>query len=257
LAAFSATGVLAREIENKTVLTVISKPVGRPVFIVGKFLGLAGALSVAFYLCGIVFLFTLRHRVLQTASDKFDMPVLIFGVGGLLLTLGVAGVCNFLYRMTFASTAVKLSIPIFTIAWVLVCLISPAWELQSIGHDFGDGQLLAATGLVFLAVLVLTAVAMAASTRFREVVTLVVCVAVLEVGLVSDYLFGRYSDQSWLADVIYRFVPNLAFFWVADALTAGNVVTVDYVLGVSSYAACYILAALLLAIALFQRREVG
>jgi hypothetical protein len=85
----------------------------------------------------------------------------------------------------------------------------------------------------------------------------VVCVAVLEVGLVSDYLFGRYSDQSWLADVIYRFVPNLAFFWVADALTAGNVVTVDYVLGVSSYAACYILAALLLAIALFQRREVG
>ena len=38
--------------------------------------------------------------------------------------------------------------------------------------------------LVFLAVLVLTAVAMAVSTRFREVVTLVVCVAVLELGLV-------------------------------------------------------------------------
>ena len=32
LAAFSAAGVLSREIENKTVLTVVSKPVGRPVF---------------------------------------------------------------------------------------------------------------------------------------------------------------------------------------------------------------------------------
>ena len=33
--------------------------------------------------------------------------------------------------------------------------------------------------------------------------------------------------------------------------------SVDYVLLVTSYAGCYILAALLLAIALFQRREVG
>ena len=41
LAAFVATGVLTREIENKTALTVISKPVGRPVFVIGKFLGVA------------------------------------------------------------------------------------------------------------------------------------------------------------------------------------------------------------------------
>ena len=44
LAAFVATGVLTREIENKTALTVISKPVGRPLFVLGKFLGVAGAL---------------------------------------------------------------------------------------------------------------------------------------------------------------------------------------------------------------------
>src|SRR6476619_3674644 len=34
LAAFIATGVLTREIENRTVLTVVSKPVGRPLFII-------------------------------------------------------------------------------------------------------------------------------------------------------------------------------------------------------------------------------
>ena len=49
LSAFSATGVLTREIENKTVLTVISKPVGRPLFILGKFAGLLAALLLAFY----------------------------------------------------------------------------------------------------------------------------------------------------------------------------------------------------------------
>jgi ABC-type transport system involved in multi-copper enzyme maturation permease subunit len=47
LAAFTATSVLSREIENKTVLTVVSKPVTRAAVIVGKFLGVAVALAVA------------------------------------------------------------------------------------------------------------------------------------------------------------------------------------------------------------------
>src|SRR5690606_29714011 len=52
ISAFSASGILSQEIENKTVLTVVSKPISRPVFLLGKFAGLAGALAVAFYLCG-------------------------------------------------------------------------------------------------------------------------------------------------------------------------------------------------------------
>src|SRR5690606_8340921 len=47
LAAFVATAVLSREIENKTVLTVVSKPVSRPVVVLGKYLGAAGAMLVA------------------------------------------------------------------------------------------------------------------------------------------------------------------------------------------------------------------
>ncbi|MBX3356783.1 MAG: ABC transporter permease [Phycisphaeraceae bacterium] len=46
LAAFLATSVVSREIEDKTALTVISKPVGRPVFVLGKYLGIAGAIVV-------------------------------------------------------------------------------------------------------------------------------------------------------------------------------------------------------------------
>src|SRR5690606_13376871 len=50
LAAFTATGVLSREIENKTVLTVVSKPVSRPVFVLGKFLGVAAAIMLSCYI---------------------------------------------------------------------------------------------------------------------------------------------------------------------------------------------------------------
>jgi len=60
LAAFSSAGILSREIENKTVLTVISKPVSRPLFLSAKFTGLAGALGLAFYLTGIAFLLCMR-----------------------------------------------------------------------------------------------------------------------------------------------------------------------------------------------------
>ncbi|MCZ6543854.1 MAG: ABC transporter permease, partial [Planctomycetota bacterium] len=56
LAAFIATNVLNREIENRTVLTVISKPVSRPVFVLGKYLGVAGALALAMVYMSLVFL---------------------------------------------------------------------------------------------------------------------------------------------------------------------------------------------------------
>ena len=39
--AFVATAELSREIENKTVLTVVSKPVGRTTVIMGKYLGVS------------------------------------------------------------------------------------------------------------------------------------------------------------------------------------------------------------------------
>ena len=38
---FVATAVLSREIENKTVLTVVSKPIGRTTVIFGKYIGVA------------------------------------------------------------------------------------------------------------------------------------------------------------------------------------------------------------------------
>ena len=47
LSAFIASNVITREIENRTVLTVVSKPVSRPVFIFGKYVGVCGAQVLA------------------------------------------------------------------------------------------------------------------------------------------------------------------------------------------------------------------
>lgn len=257
LAAFSAAGILAREIDNKTVLTVISKPVSRPLFISAKFAGLAAALTVALYLCGIVFLLTMRHKVMARASDAFDLPVIIFGLSALALAIALAAFCNYFYDMQFSSTSIALAVPLMSLALALVALISPTWEIQHFGQDFADGQLAGAAILVLAMVWVLTAVAVAAATRFGQVATLVICFVVLLVGLISDSLFGQYSDHSWLARMAYGVSPNFAYLWVTDALTQDEQISLRYVAMSLGYAALLALAYLQIGIALFQKREVG
>lgn len=257
LAAFSAAGVLSREIENKTVLTVISKPVGRPVFILGKFIGLAAAMAVAYYIVSIVCLLTIRHKVLERATDDFDLPVIIFGLAAIVLTLLLAAFCNYLYSMEFSSTSIAIGLPLMTIALILVSLINPDWQFQTFGEDFIDGQMIGAITLVFAMVLIATAVAVAASTRFGQAVTLAICLGVLAIGLVSDALFGQYCETHFAAQIAYWICPNLAFLWVADAMTQDNAFTLGYVGLAFGYAMLIVGAWLCLAIALFQRREVG
>ncbi len=257
LAAFSAAGVLSREIENKTVLTVISKPINRPVFVLGKFLGLAAALTLAWYLMSCVFLLTVRHRVLERSSQTFDMPVLVFGVGAVAVTMIVGLFANYLYGTHFASMTIGLVTPLLTVAVLLVCLIDPEWKLQSFAKDFIDGQILGAITLVFLAILVLTAVAVAAATRLGQIMTLAVCTGFLLVGLLSDFLFGRFADKVFAARLGYWIAPNIGFLWVTDAITQGNPISGQYMSMATLYALAYTLAALCLGVALFQKREVG
>jgi ABC-2 type transport system permease protein len=260
LAAFSASGILAGEIENKTVLTVISKPIGRAVFILGKFMGLVAALTAAFYLSTIVLLLLVRHGVMQESSKPYDLPVILFGLGGVLLALLIAGFCNYFYGMNFGSTAVLLAVVTMTIALVLVCLINVKWEIQPFGKGVLLPSLLGGVALVFMVVLMITAVAVAASTRLGQVMNLLVCLIVLMLGLTSDYLFGASAQGaggSRLAAALYRVIPNTGLFWAGDAVSAKLTFSWGYLGMAAAYAGLYTLAALLVGMALFHRREVG
>jgi ABC-2 type transport system permease protein len=190
LAAFIATNVLNREIENRTVLTVIAKPVSRPLFVVGKFLGVAGALAVATIYMGCVFLLVEMHGVLQTVRDPIHQPVLVFGIGAGVLGLAVGVWCNYFYGMVFSSTVIAVTTPLAALAYVLCLMFDHDFSLQPIGAAF-NGQLLVALTAVTMAVLVLTAIAIAASTRLGQVMTLCVTLGVFLMGMLSDWFFGR------------------------------------------------------------------
>src|SRR4030043_816400 len=76
IAIFSASGAVADEIENKTIVTVLSKPVQRPIFIIAKFFGVAAAGALAHYICSIALLMAIRHGVMLSVNDTYDWTVL-------------------------------------------------------------------------------------------------------------------------------------------------------------------------------------
>ncbi len=200
MAAFIATNVLNREIENKTALTVISKPVSRPLFVVGKFLGVAGALVLATTFLGFVFMLVELHGVLQTVRDPYYQPVLWFGIGAAILGVGVGVWCNIFYGLVFASTLLVLTTPLLGIAYLLSLMFDHDFDTQPIGTAF-HGQLVLALIGVVMAILVLTAVAICASTRLGQVLTLCVTLGVFLAGMLSDWVVGRHIgaiEAVWL-----------------------------------------------------------
>ncbi|MCA9291182.1 MAG: ABC transporter permease, partial [Phycisphaerales bacterium] len=199
-AAFIATSVLTREIENKTALTVISKPVGRPLFVIGKFLGVGAALTIATLFMGFVFMLVNLHGVQQTVRIPYHQPVLTFGLSALALGLFVGVWSNYFYNKVFASTVLCVTTPLLAIAYGLSLMFDAGWGAQSPAVAFRGDLWLAILGLL-TAILVLTAIAIAASTRLGQVMTLSVTVGVFLIGMLSDAMFGAPAhriEQTWL-----------------------------------------------------------
>ncbi len=260
LSAFSAAGVLSREIENKTVLTVISKPIGRPIFVLGKFAGLFAALLIAFYLSALVFVLTIRHGVLQNSSDPWDGPVLVLGLGSLFVSLVVGGFCNYFYDKDFPTMVIAVMTPLLTASVLLVGKFDERWEVVPFGSNYVDGQVIIAVALVLLIVMITAAVALAASTRCGQLMTLVICTGVLGLGVIADYALGQHAESSMLAAIAYHVVPNVGPFWIIDGLQAGTektAVTFKYVAYVTCYALLLTTGILSIAVAAFQKRELG
>lgn len=189
LASFIATSVLSREIENKTVLTVVSKPVSRATLIIGKYLGVAASLLIATSTMLIFLLLAIRHGVMSTASDELDQPVLVFTAIALFLSIGLAAWCNYFYRWSFPQTMTLLLLPFMFIAYVAILFVNKKWEPQPFFVDLKFQIAIACVSLT-VAILVFAAIATAVSTRLSQVMTIVVCVGIFMVSLLSNHFLG-------------------------------------------------------------------
>ena len=70
LAVWTASVSIADELEGRTALTVLSKPIGRRQFVFGKFLGVLAPAYTLFVLLSIVFLATISYKVVYDAREN-------------------------------------------------------------------------------------------------------------------------------------------------------------------------------------------
>lgn len=254
-AVINASASVAREIRTGTALAVLSKPVGRMTFLLAKFVGLSLALAfqVGLQLLGAL----LASRMAFDAWGHPDWLAIGILSGALVLALLVAGAGNFFAYRPFVGDAVLAVGTLMMLAFIVINFFNRAGQLQPFGTGV-DWRLVPAALLIFFALVVLAAIALACSTRLEMVATLVICSGVFLIGLMSDYLFGRAAEHgSVIADVLHTIIPNWQVFWMADALGGKNSIPWSYVAQTSLYVTGYLVVALCLALVLFEDRELN
>lgn len=256
-AVLSASASLAREIRSGTALAVLSKPIGRGQFILAKYAGLMAALAVLTYvnLLGTL----LASRMAFDAYGSADKLGLGLWALFLVLAYALGGLSNFFLRRPFVSDAVFSLLLTSTLAFVLINYLDKTGKVQPFATGV-DWRMAPAGVLILFAVWILAGLALACSTRLEMVPTLAVTSALFLLGLMSPYYFGGWAAKgSWLGSALYAATPNWQIFWLADAMETDQAIAGvwSYVGKGFAYCLCYTGATLMIALALFEDRELG
>ncbi len=259
-AVLSASASLAREIRAGTALAVLSKPVGRAQFLLAKYAGLIAALTVLTYVNLVAAL--IASRMVFDAYGSTDLAAVGIFAAGLLVAYALGGFSNFFLRRPFVSDAVfALMVTVTVAAFIIIQFTQQKQSVNEMAQV--DWRLIPAAILVLFALWILAALALACSTRFDMIPTLAICSAFFLVGLMSDYLYMKLGGTldgggPWWATVLYTVIPNWQNFWLADALATGvSTFHWGYVGKAFGYVVGYVGAALAVAVALFEERELS
>jgi len=294
LAVFSTASVISREIDNRTALTVLSKRVSRWVFVLGKYAGVAVAILLATLTGTVMILLTVRVGPKVAVSDPLDYGVIASMIAVVVLAVSLATFRNYFrgrsWVGSFALSFVLLAMLVFAVfllfdkEYHFIFLPRTAAALDpgaaasgdAFDTDFAnrvtyDWDVARAAVLTVEAVLLMAGVAVAASTRLGVGGNCAVSAVAFLGGLTSSTIHGevalRYAAlprPSWLDALVLSgtklwraLLPDLQTFWMSDALTREQPIPFSYLTWASGYAACYVAATLLVAMFLFERREVS
>jgi len=243
VAVFLGSSLLYKEIERKTLYVILSKPIARGEFLLGKYLGIVLTASTFVALMGGVLCWILAVQLGAPAWASASAPV---GLGA-VLALGV-------WR---ASDRTSVLLP-----WSLLVLAVGAVLAASSGASLGP--LLAALGLTVAEVLVVASVAMFFSSFSTPFLTGALTLGVWLVGRSADNMVTMRSRmigpelKSVLAAVA-EVAPNLNLFvpgrHTLETLSPEHGGPFLYVATSSGYAVVYSAILLALAVLVFRRRD--
>ena len=123
VALWAASTSVAEEIEGRTALTVLSKPINRRSFVIGKFFGISWALLLMYVILGVVFLIAVAYKPIFDAREATQptppwercYAEMIQIVPGLAL--------SFMETIVFAALSVAISTRLNLLGNFSICLI--------------------------------------------------------------------------------------------------------------------------------------
>lgn len=207
LAIWAASKSVAEEIEGRTALTVLSKPVGRRQFIFGKFTGISMAVAILFMMLGLWFVIWVAYKPIYDYAEASK------------------GLCE----------------------WP-VCFIEAVNVIPGVF-------------LCFLEVLIFVAVSVAISTRFGILANFLICFSVYVLGHLTPLLvqssYAAFEPVVVFGQLVAIVFPVLNHFDVQAAINTNTPVPMEYLGWSVIYTMLYGSMAMLLALVLFEDRDLA
>lgn len=235
LACLAASGVIRREIELGTTLTLLAKPVSRERFLVAKFLGVAAALLLAMVLFTFALLLAARHGPALGAhhgSPHVDWTALAGGLGAFILALLGGALANFLLGRSFCSATLYLAPCTMSIGFLLAAICGRG-EGAGNAAAIVDPLLVKGAVLAMLGVTVLASFAVSVSVWLGRGGTLG-CTAGL-------FVVGLLGDHGGVGGAVLALLPDFRLFWVGELFYLGRQeLPSTYLLECAGYGAAYV-----------------
>ena len=214
LAILVASFAVSREIDNGTALLLLSKPVNRHAFILGKILGIVTALTVFWLITSASGLIALR---IAADQFRFDGWIMAAYAAAILLSFLIAGIANYVYQSSFSMVTI-----LSLIGTILLVGVFAQFKYNGETESYGLAwHILPAILLILFSLICMGTLATTLSTRFGLVSNLLICCVIFVLGLLSDYLVGRHAREPWSDSVPkgqetlwmahYRFAPTEKF----------------------------------------------
>ena len=202
IAVFIGIGLVAKEVERRSIYALLAKPISRSQLVVGKYAGL----------------------VLTLAVNVAVMTMALYLVLGYM-------------------------------TWREVESTKAAWEAPGT-----DPALLKALFLIFVELMLITAIALFFSTFSSPILSAALTFGIYIAGHFNADLrnFQNVVDSpaaGWLARGVYHLLPDLSAFDVKTQVVHGLPVTAGYIASTTAYGLLYIAALLLVGTFIFSKRD--
>lgn len=196
-AVMASSHAVSREVANGTALLMMSKPVNRLAFVLGKILGVLAVLVLFCYLVGVAVLLAIQVAVKDNFHQNNTVLAILFG--SIALGCLVGAVANYVSGRSFCMSAVVGLLASLTLGLV-VTLMLPLPKLADYGRLYWQG--IPALVLIVFAVCAMGALSTALSTRFDLIGNLMICLVIFLAGLISDYWLGSNTVRTGEVEIL-------------------------------------------------------